>query len=331
MSDDRTTSASENFRVELTVCVIGRNEAKNIERCARSLRRLAGTQIETIYVDSASTDGSAQVAARWFDRVLILEFSQHLNASAARHVGTREARGRWILYLDGDMELAPEIIADIDRLITSGNERQGLAGKTINIYPDGSTSLMLIKGNRDSATAIGFGGAVLLPRNAVIAAGNWNPRLYSNEEMELLGRVRHYCNVIWHDRTLALHHTEKFNKLSFLFSLFIPWKSLLGKKFYGAGQVVSAGIYDGTLKEFLAVKRAPFVYIGLMFTAALAALAGLYWIAAAIALAAVAYATKAGGRNAPITYLSWLPQIATGVWRYPRDYVPRVTELRTQK
>ncbi len=92
----------------LSVVVIGRNEAANIARLLESvLRETSALPSEVVVVDSASTDGMAEVAARYPVEVLRLSHDQPLSAAAGRYVGFAWSTGEHILFLDGDMELHP--------------------------------------------------------------------------------------------------------------------------------------------------------------------------------------------------------------------------------
>ena len=51
---------------EVSVVVIGRNEGQRLAKCLESIRQAEAVAIgEVIYVDSASTDGSAELASRY--------------------------------------------------------------------------------------------------------------------------------------------------------------------------------------------------------------------------------------------------------------------------
>jgi GT2 family glycosyltransferase len=70
-------------------------------------------QFEVIVVDDASTDATAEVAARHPAVDRFARLPQHMGGASARNVGTALATGETILYLDGDIVLPPHVITDI--------------------------------------------------------------------------------------------------------------------------------------------------------------------------------------------------------------------------
>jgi glycosyltransferase involved in cell wall biosynthesis len=313
--------------IVLSVCVIGKNEARNLPRLLQSLTPLRQmTAIETIFVDSASEDDSVPTAKEGFDRVITLRRSPQLNASAARHVATQKARGVWVMYLDGDMELREEFIPVLRDWLAQGATSQGIVGICWHQYPDGTAQEMIVRGNRDAQPCRAFGGAVILPRESVLTAGNWNPTLNAYEEVELYGRLRTLGCIVWYRRVdFVNHYTARLSRLRLLIGSFVPYGSILGKKYYGAGQAVAASLRGHTLSAFLRVKGPPFIFAAGLLVTALSLLSGVTVLAGVTLLASLAGAIRSGGSFGPVIYLSWIPQVALGVFKYCR-FDPEIAE-----
>lgn len=87
----------------ITAIVICRNERRHLERCLPALRWCA----ELIVVDMRSTDGSLAVARQWADRVFHVE-PQPI-AEPTRVAAAREARHDWVLLVDPDEVIPPQL------------------------------------------------------------------------------------------------------------------------------------------------------------------------------------------------------------------------------
>jgi glycosyltransferase involved in cell wall biosynthesis len=97
----------------LSVVVIGRNEGPRLEHCLASVAAMErqGFTLETIYVDSGSTDGSVLLAQTLGARVIALQSSRP-TAALGRNAGWRVASAGIVLFLDGDTILHPRFVAD---------------------------------------------------------------------------------------------------------------------------------------------------------------------------------------------------------------------------
>ncbi|MEV6173076.1 glycosyltransferase family 2 protein [Streptomyces sp. NPDC051954] len=96
--------------MKLTSVVISHNVAAYLPDCLGSLRRNTAPDIEYVFVDDRSTDGSRalleQAVARLPNSRLIVH-PENRGASAARNTGIDMARGEYVTFLDGDDWLAP--------------------------------------------------------------------------------------------------------------------------------------------------------------------------------------------------------------------------------
>jgi glycosyltransferase involved in cell wall biosynthesis len=102
----------------LSVVTITLNEERNIGRCLRSV----GWADETIVVDSFSGDGTVERAGALGARVF-----QHEYPGSTRQMerGIGYATGDWILFLDADEEVSPELAEEIRRILKEGTDCTG--------------------------------------------------------------------------------------------------------------------------------------------------------------------------------------------------------------
>ncbi len=100
---------------ELSVVVPVFNEEENINILQKELDSvLDGTNHEIIFVDDGSTDATAS-RIEPSPRVRVVQFEQNRGQSAALYAGAHEARGRIVVFIDGDLQNDP---ADIPRLVS---------------------------------------------------------------------------------------------------------------------------------------------------------------------------------------------------------------------
>ncbi len=268
-------------QVWLSVVVIGRNEAERLPALFASLSGGSDAVVEWIFVDSASSDKSAEIAGRLGAKVYRIAESSVYGPGTGRYVGTLEATGRWILYLDGDMVLRPEFLTLIEQLC----QVEESSGKISKALPPGTAAITgrtidqlldregRVVGERDYVTlakqemgpphgwgkpARYHGGAVLYRRESVLKAGNWNPSVYQLEEIDLLSRVLALGGELRAvDLPMADHYTPGLSLKEKLQMNFCA--SFRGKKLFGLGQVVTARFREGGLAGFIRAYPHPFI------------------------------------------------------------------------
>jgi glycosyltransferase involved in cell wall biosynthesis len=95
------------FLMRLSVCIITHNEEANIVRTLESVRSLAD---EIIVVDSHSTDSTVALAK---SRGAIVFDEDWKGFAAQKNSCIAKSTGDWILSLDADEEVSPELAASI--------------------------------------------------------------------------------------------------------------------------------------------------------------------------------------------------------------------------
>src|ERR1035438_9628973 len=90
---------------KLSIVVIGRNEGARLAKCLDSIGQVQSVLVkEIIYVDSASSDGSPELASQ-YGAVVIVVRPERLTAAIGRNAGWRRAESDLVLFLDGDTVL----------------------------------------------------------------------------------------------------------------------------------------------------------------------------------------------------------------------------------
>ena len=205
--------------MKLTVTVITRNEAANI---GAALDSVAWAD-ERLVVDSCSTDDTAAVARAHGARVEVREwpgYSDQKNAAAAM------AAHDWILSIDADERVTPELAAEIRALLERGPSARGYRlprvtwylGRWIRCtdwYPDYQLRLYDRR------------------------AGRWNGRRV-HESVELDGEPGLLRNDLQHFAYRDLsHHLETIDRYTTLAAQ--QWHAE-GRRTTAAGAVVHAGL-----------------------------------------------------------------------------------------
>jgi glycosyltransferase involved in cell wall biosynthesis len=102
----------------LTVTIITRNEASNI---AAALQSVSWAD-ETIVVDAESSDDTVEIASRLAARVLVRPWTGY---GDQKNFAAGQARHDWILSIDADERVTPELAEDIQRTISSNPAARG--------------------------------------------------------------------------------------------------------------------------------------------------------------------------------------------------------------
>jgi len=178
-------------RSDVAMVVIGRNEGSRLDRCLRSAR-----DWRIVYVDSASTDGSADLARIAGAEVIEIDPASGLSPARGRNAGldrlTADSAIRYVQMLDGDCELAPGWIEAGAAALDADAGLGAVTGQLREIRPDESIYNWMcdVEWTAGSGGRALFGGNVLLRADAVRSLGGYRVDMIAGEDPDLAIRLR---------------------------------------------------------------------------------------------------------------------------------------------
>ena len=177
----------------LSIVIIGRNEGERLTRCLQSVGLMRDVEggAELIYVDSASTDESPEIASNFGAEVIVLHGGVQ-TAARARNAGWQRASAPYVLFLDGDTILNPHFVQTALEVLGSDESIAAVWGHRRELYPERSIYNRVLDldwiypaGNTDFC-----GGDVLMQRSVLVEVDGYDPGLPAGEEPELCRRLR---------------------------------------------------------------------------------------------------------------------------------------------
>ncbi|GMQ59655.1 hypothetical protein AN1V17_40540 [Vallitalea sediminicola] len=125
----------------LSICMIVKNEEKNIDRCLKSLKPLVDSSLaEIIIVDTGSDDNTVEIAKNYTKNIFYYNWTG--NFSDARNYCNLFASGRYIFTMDADEELMED---EIEKIINEFTATDYLAYNTFTMTIISYTDIQLTK------------------------------------------------------------------------------------------------------------------------------------------------------------------------------------------
>lgn len=92
----------------VSIIITTKNEEHAIAACLSSIKKQSYSCIESIVIDNNSSDKTKETAHMYGARV----YTKGPERSAQRNFGAQKAKGKYLLFLDADMELTPTVIEE---------------------------------------------------------------------------------------------------------------------------------------------------------------------------------------------------------------------------
>ena len=195
------------------VVVIGRNEGNRLKECLLSV---LGNVKTVVYVDSASSDGSVELARRLGVEVVELDLSIPFTAARARNAGFEyllqiEPSVEFVQFVDGDCLVVEGWLQKATKVLNDKPEIVVVCGRRREEFPINSVYNRLcdIEWNTPVGEAKACGGDAMMRVLALKQVGGFNPTLIAGEEPELCVRLRQAGGKIMRiDAEMTLHDAQ---------------------------------------------------------------------------------------------------------------------------
>jgi GT2 family glycosyltransferase len=260
-SQNATSSANS---LDASVIIVSFNTCALLRECIQTLKReAAGLAYETIVVDNASHDGSADMVAAEFPEVRLIRSTANLGFGGANNRGFEVARGRYIVLLNSDAFPRPRAlqlsVEHMDRNPDAGLGGGKLVGRddswqpSARMFPSPINDLLTMAGiaakyprsrwfgraDRTWADASipasvdWITGAYAIVRRSVLErVGFFDERFFLYyEEVDLCRRIKSAQNQIWYWPDIVTVHlggesakTIKTQKVSSAGSQLTLWR-----------------------------------------------------------------------------------------------------------
>ena len=113
--------------IKISAAIITYNEEKNIKRCMDSLDFVD----EIVVVDSLSSDNTCAIAKKLGAKVIDQKFLGHIDQ---KQLAVENCSNEWVLSLDADEEVSPELKASILELIKNPLEHEAYEMKRVSFH-----------------------------------------------------------------------------------------------------------------------------------------------------------------------------------------------------
>jgi len=231
----------------ISVVVIGKNEGARLNQCMESIRAsLSILAHEIIYVDSRSTDDSIARAKAHGARCFILS-AEKTTAGLGRYIGTKEARGEYILFLDGDMQLQKGF-CEKAMMAMAQRGYDGCTGIRKDVYHKNGEIVSENEnyfGCKAERIVPEFGGALFIKKEALEKAGGWSPDTIACEEAELHARLTAHRLQIAELPVNMIIHTDTVREDRGI------WGIAFSRRRLGEGQALRCAMAHGQANAYI--------------------------------------------------------------------------------
>ncbi len=250
--------------MDISFVIIGKNEAFNIKRCITSIKSLdINYKYEIIYIDSNSSDDSKSIAKDIDDIRFLVVKSNFYSAGLSRNIGASLANGKYIFFLDGDMEI--QIDSDINFIIEYMQKNRNckiVSGKLNEIIYGTNNEVLYELPDRyfvdNEIEELNEPGGVFIVDKCIFEdVGGFNPIIRCNEELQLYSMIKLKYDMIRTNKLICIHHDRKNEHINE--QIFI--NRFKDKYFTGCWITLVECLKKGVIKEYFSFKYSKEIWI----------------------------------------------------------------------
>jgi glycosyltransferase involved in cell wall biosynthesis len=197
---------------DVSVVILTKNSARTLERCIVSAIKEGPGEI--LAIDGLSTDGTGDILDRYRVATL-LDSSDSLGHLRQR--GVRTAKGRFVMFLDSDVELALGCIArlrsDLEKHGWAGIQAMILSGENLTYWQRAEDEKNMLLFNQPGPKLV-IGTVAALFRKDVLLAHPFDPNMTEScEDVDLDLRLRKSGYTVGVSNAVAYHyHRGEFSR-----------------------------------------------------------------------------------------------------------------------
>jgi len=228
-------------KCELSIIILSYNTKELLGACLGSVKVAAkGLEAQTIVVDNASSDGSAEMVERQFKWVELVCSKKNLGFAGGNNLGLKSARGENVLFLNSDMTLKKKALEQSLKLMRSDSKIGALTAKVLLVsggvdpdchrgYPTPFASITYFLGleklfpksriwgryhkayldlDRDHEIEAGCGAYMLVRRKVLNQVGGMDEKyFFYGEDLDLYYRIAEAgWKIMYLGKAVAYHH-----------------------------------------------------------------------------------------------------------------------------
>lgn len=255
MASKQSFLSKESKKPLVSVVIPAYNVQNIIKKCINSIanQTFGKRNIEIIIIDDVSTDktkNSAFLEGKKNNLNLkVFTLKKHEERGVARNIGSKKAKGKYLLFLDADMKLANRVVEECLEVLTSNPKFKAVIIPE-EAYGEGFWSACRKLEKKCYIGNDQIEAARFIETEAFWKVGGWDPTMISGEDWDLTRRLRERYQIarvnslIYHyEGHLTLLFTAR-KKYYYGTTLLPYWRNNLAKSSFAVSMIVRPAYFN---------------------------------------------------------------------------------------